>query len=235
MHVSHTRTHMRACMCLSLAHTCAHACISHTHTHARMHVSYSANLAMSSKKAWTRPKVIHVNEVRRPLHVPVDVAPTAISAIFNQPMAPVPSNETLHARPHPKPGGSVRARETGDMAAMAKQAQAAARRGSSEVCACGGGSRGGCVRVCVVAPAPRVSCGSAASRGQKGWLHKRRGSRPDRDRADSPSLRIPRSLSPVQVEELALYVSGGTAVIIAGIVLGRLVHSRLSRKRIGNP
>ena len=208
----------------------------HTHTHARMHVSYSANLAMATKKPWTRPKVIHVNEVRRPVHVPVDVAPTAISAIFNQPMAPVPPNETLHTRPHGS-GGSGLARVTGDMAAMAKQAQAAARRGSSEVCACGGGSRGGCVRVCVVpvAPAPCVSCGSAASRGQRGWLHKRRGSRPDRDRADSPSLRIPRSLSPVQVEELALYVSGGTAVIIAGIVLGRVVYSRLSRKRIGNP
>ena len=134
-----------------------------------MHVSYSANLAMSSKKAWTRPKVIHVNEVRRPLHVPVDVAPTAISAIFNQPMAPVPSNETLHARPHPKPGGSVRARETGDMAAMAKQAQAAARRGSSEVCACGGGSRGWCVRVCVVARARCVSCGvSSVARKREG-------------------------------------------------------------------
>lgn len=66
-------------------------------------------------------------------------------------------------------------------------------------------------------------------------MQKRRVSRPGRDRADSPSLLIPRSLSPVQVEELALYVSGGTAVIIAGIVLGRVVYSRLSRKRIGNP
>ena len=131
-----------------------------------MHVSYSANLAMETKKPWTRPKVIHVNEVRRPVHVPVDVAPTAISAIFNQPMAPVPPNETLHTRPHGS-GGSGLARVTGDMAAMAKQAQAAARRGSSEVCACGGGSRGGCVRVCVVAPAPCVLWVSSVARTER--------------------------------------------------------------------